>query len=175
MMTATRIHFPLAVYVRIVTRMFTGPGALYGELETTGPEIREAFTFLIFASLISAGAGILVHRPPEFMAVFGILFANAVGMCFFAVMVGYIIMIMGFGRKSSFLKLFRIYALASGTTLLLSWIPFSLMFTELWKWWLIFVGLTRGGVFNKKEGALVLILSIAVIVLFFRSLLAVLA
>lgn len=175
MTTAARISFPVAGYWRIMVRMFTAPGEFYAGLDNDGPGIREALIFLVLMAVVSSGAFVLVHHPPQPLAVFGILFANAVGMCFFAGVVGFVIMIMGFGRKMPFLKLLKIYAFASGTTMLLSWIPFSLLFAEIWKWWLIFTGLTNGGGLNKKEAAVVLVLSVIVIVIFFRSLLAVFA
>ena len=175
MITETRILIPLAAYWRIIGRMFTAPRDFFADVATGGPKTWKAITFLVSTALLYSGAAILVHRPPQSLAVFGILVVNAIGMCFFAVLVGYTIMIMGFGRKMTFSNMVRIYAFSSGMTLLLSWIPFSLLFTEIWKWWLIFAGLTIGGGLEKKEAAVILVLSVAVIVLFFRSLLSVFA
>ena len=175
MISEKHIPFPLTGYWRIIVRIFATPREFFANFGGDGPGTRQALIFLVSTAIFSSGAAILVHHPPKPLAVFGILFANAVGMCFFAIMVSYIIMIMWLGRKANFRDLFRIFAFASGTTLLLSWIPFSLLFTEIWKWWLIFTGLTMGVGFKKKEAAVVLVLSVFVIVLFFRSLLAVFA
>jgi hypothetical protein len=69
--------------------------------------------------------------------------------------------------------LFSIYALCSGVTLLVAWIPYFVIFTEPWKWYLIGTGLTKSCGMKLKEALLILAISFGIWYLFFRTILAI--
>ena len=99
---------------------------------------------LLTSSIMYSITRIVISRSeaPFFHIV--ILLANALGMVFIAAAIGYGLIAVVTGRLVPFKKLLPIYALSSGVTLLVAWLPYSLWFTEPWKWWLIGAGLTDG-------------------------------
>jgi hypothetical protein len=80
-------------------------------------------------------------------------------------------MTMFWGRKVTFRRFFSVYAIASGVTLLASWIPLFIFITEPWKWLMIGIGLTQTVGLKWLHSVLVIVLSIGMMVLFFWSLL----
>ena len=126
--------------------------------------------FLLISALIYTAATLAVNPGLQEPVAMAILLANALGMAVIAAMVGYGIMIMMMGRKISFPVFFNIYAFASGATLLAAWIPFFLILTEPWRWWLIGTGLVRAGHISKLHTTVI----ITVITIFFCSALPVL-
>ena len=100
----------------------------------------------------------------------GIHMFNAVGMVFIMAGLGYVVMMLSVGRKVRFSRLFSIYALCSGVTLLVSWVPYGVILTEPWKWWLIGTGISKGCGLTLKETLLIMALSLTIWILFFWSL-----
>jgi DNA-binding response OmpR family regulator len=100
----------------------------------------------------------------------GIFLFNAVGMVYIMAALGYLVMALSIGKKVPFARLFSIYALCSGVTLLVSWIPYFVIFTEPWKWYLIGTGLTKGCGFKFKEALLTIGLSLSIWILFYWTL-----
>ena len=111
------------------------------------------------------------NRPPNPVMMGGIFFINAVGMTVVAAGVGYLVMTVIMGTKVTFGRFFSIYALASGVTLLASWIPFFIWLTEPWKWWLIGTGLVKKCGFKLPQVLIIIGLSVGVMFLFFCSVL----
>jgi len=171
------IHEPLPQTVNTWSgfRLIPGPKAFFARLRQDQTGIQGAVAFLILTAAFSAAAGLLAYKAGFRPAAFGVLFANAVGMCVLAVVVGFSVMVMCFGGKTTLKTMFKIYAFSTGATLIFSWIPSSLWFTEPWKWWLIYTGLTGAAGLTRKEAGLVVLLSIAVIFLFFQSLIAIMS
>ncbi len=100
----------------------------------------------------------------------GIHLFNAVGMTFIMAGLGYLVMGLSIGKKVPFARLFSIYALCSGVTLLVSWIPYFAVLTEPWKWYLIGTGLTKSCGLKLKEALLIIGMSLAIWILFYWSL-----
>ena len=159
--------FTLGFYVHTLTEMLGHPHRFFSEW-VADAGFKKPLGFLLLSSLISTGAS-LVCNSPAYPAMFGtVFFVNAVGMAFIAAGLGYLMMIMMMGRRVTFIRLFSIYALSSGVTLLAAWVPFFLWLTEPWKWWLIGTGMTRSCGFRWVHALLIIGLSIGIMVLCFQ-------
>ena len=112
----------------------------------------------------------LITTLPENPALWGgVFFANAVGMTFIGAGLGYLVMTMCMGKKVGFDRLFSVYALSAGVTLLASWVPFFIWLTEPWRWWLIGTGLVRACGFKFGYVFLIIGVSVGTMMLFFWS------
>ena len=155
-------------YFRTLTQVWFSPGRFFSDLpESSG--LTRPLAFLVLSSLLFAAGNLLYLRERILLKV-AILFINAVAMPFIASAFGYLVMTMMMGKRASYRRLFSIYAFASGATLLLAWLPFSLWFVEIWKWFLIGVGMVKGCAFRPLQAGAVIALSMVILVLFFYSL-----
>jgi hypothetical protein len=161
-------RFSIQYYYATLTRLWFSPGRFFSE----NPESRtfgKPFAFLLLSSLFFAAASLLyIHEQVVFKVT--ILLFNALAMPFVAAAFGYLVMTMTMGKRTGYLRLFTVYAFASGATLLLAWIPFSLWFTETWKWVLIGIGLVRACRFRPLQAVAVIGFSVIILILFFWSL-----
>jgi hypothetical protein len=82
----------------------------------------------------------------------------------------YLIMRLIIGKPIDFTELFAVYALASGLTLISSWIPVFSVLTEPWRCWVVWVGMTKGFGFKKIHAAIIVIVSHILVMLFFKGL-----
>jgi len=171
METTEADRFSLGFYMHVLTGMLGAPGRFFRELPgETG--YRRPFGFLMLSSLFLTGAGLTqVHERPLLMA--GILLVNAIGMPFVTAGVSFMSMTMFIEKRVPFQRIFAVYAFSSGVTMLASWIPLFTWITEPWKWLLVSIGMVRGCGLNWKQTILVVGISILILVLFFRSLTAV--
>lgn len=64
-------------------------------------------------------------------------------MVLIAAIVGYSLIRLFTGKRMAFHHFFAIYALSSAVTLMISWIPVFIVPAEIWKWWLIGIGLIK--------------------------------
>ncbi|MEE4358071.1 MAG: YIP1 family protein [Desulfococcaceae bacterium] len=171
-MTDTQ-KFSLGFYFQVMSRMLGNPREFFSDL-SPDTEMMPPLLFLTVSSLIFAVSGVM--NGPSAPALTGsILFVNAVGMVFISSGLGYMVIFMTQGKRFPFRRIFAIYAFSSGLTLLASWIPFFLVITEPWKWWLIGTGMTCHLSLNWKQALAVVLLSVGIILLFFWSLIPLLA
>ncbi|QTA83027.1 Yip1 domain-containing protein [Desulfonema limicola] len=154
-------------YFKTLSGILGNPGQFFSELSRE-TKIWHSLIFLIVSGFIFTCSS-LMNIEDNHLVTGLILFANAVGMVFISSGIGYMIMVMTAGRHSDFKRFFSIYALSSGVTLLASWIPFFLVITEPWKWWLIGTGLTKNIGLKWTQALIIIGLSIFVIVMFFYS------
>ena len=91
-----------------------------------------------------------------------IYFANAAGMVAIGSVTGFCTMVMMCGRVSRFSLVFGLYAYASGITMLISWLPFMLWFTEPWKYWLVYTGFKNSCGLSKGRALAVILISVPV-------------
>ena len=161
-------RFSIQDYFKTLPQVWFSPGRFFSDLpEPSG--LTRPLAFLVLSSLLFAGGNLLYLRERMVLKV-AILFVNAVAMPFIASALGYLVMTMMMGKRASYRRLFSIYAFASGATLLLAWLPFSLWFVEIWKWFLIGVGMVKGCAFRPLQAGAVIALSMVILVLFFYSL-----
>ena len=164
----------IGLYFQILTRLLGQPRWFFAELPMDFGWKRP-FAFLLVSSLFFTGASLISSMPDRALLFGSLFFINAVAMTLIAAAVGYGVMLMFLGRRVPFARVFSVYALSSGVTLLAAWVPFFIWMTEPWKWWLIGTGLARGLGFSWRETLVVIGVSVIVIWLFFWSLLPVLA
>ena len=166
--------FGLQFYCQAIMRLLCAPRRFFSELsDEVG--FRRSLGLLIISSLVFAGAALMRNGYEHLLIDGGIFFTNAVSMTFLAASIGYIVMTMIVGRCVTFTKLFSVYALSSGVTLLASWIPFFVWLTEPWKWWLIGTGMTRYCGLQLKHAVTIIGITVCVLLLFFWSLLPVIS
>ncbi len=161
--------FSLNFYIQAVFGILGRPRKFFSELP---PAIgmKESLIFLVILALFYCAASLMNTRIHTFYLMGAIYLFNAVGMVFIMAALGYLVMILSIGKKVPFTRLFSIYALGSGVTLLVSWVPYFIVFTEPWKWYLIGAGLTKGCGLKIREAALIIGLSLIIWILFYWSL-----
>jgi hypothetical protein len=164
-----RPAFSLRFYLATLGRLLTNPRAVFSEQPPEAGWSRP-LGMLAVSSLLFSGASLIAQPAPHPVRLGLIYFANAVGMNFIAAAAGWLIIALMRGRGVAFRRVFSIYALAAGITLLASWIPSLTIITELWKWWLIGTGMTRGLDLPRSQALIVVGISIALIIVFFWSL-----
>lgn len=164
--------FSLGFYVQTVFSIMGHPRRFFSELPQSG-SMTQALGFLILSAVFFSFARLMSTDLQNFFVAGGIHIFNAVGMVFILAGLGYVVMTLSVGRKVRFARWFSIYALSAGVTLLISWVPYVVIFTEPWKWWLIGTGITKGCGLTLKEALLIMAISLTIWVLFFWSLIPV--
>ena len=119
------IHF----YVQAVFGIIGHPRKFFSQLPQTSG-MTQALGFLILSAVFFSTAGQLHTSFQNFLVVGGLYMFNAVGMVFILAGLSYVVMSLSIGKKVGFTRLFSIYALCSGVTLLVSWVPHLAIFTE---------------------------------------------
>ncbi len=177
-MTAVEIgrmdKFSMHFYMQAVFGILGRPRKFFSELPLT-IGIIPSLLFLVVSALFFCAAGLMNSRLHSFYIMGAIYLFNAVGMVFIMAGLGYLVMTLSIGRKVPFARLFSIYALCSGVTLLVAWVPFFVVFTEPWKWYLIGTGLTKACGVRLRETVLIITLSLAIWILFYWSLIPIIA
>ncbi len=157
-----------ASYFQALTGMLSTPGNFF---KNVPDDIRFSFpmTFLAISALFYAGAGLTCVADNR--VVMGIIyFANGLVMPFITSCVTYLIITMTLEKKVPFVRIFAVFAFASGTTLLAAWIPLFVWITEPWKWILAGIGMVKACKLTWVQSALVMAATIFIIMLFFWSL-----
>jgi len=173
-MTQDASRFSIGFYFKSLAKALATPVTFFQELpEDTA--FHQSAGFLIVSSAFFALASLTTRDFEAPWISSGVFFLNAVGMTLIAAGLGYISMTMFWGRKVTFRRFFSVYAFASGVTLLASWIPLFVFMTEPWKWLMIGIGLTKTCGLKWLQSVLVIVMSIGMIVLFFWSLLPLVA
>ena len=162
--------FSLKYYVQTVFGIMGHPRRFFSELPPSCG-MSQALGFLVLSAVFFSTASQMHTNLENFLVVGGIHMVNAVGMVFIMAGLGYVVMMLSIGKKVRFTRLFSIYALSAGVTLLVSWVPYVVVFTEPWKWLLIGTGITKGCGLTLKEALLIMTVSLAIWILFFWSLL----
>lgn len=165
-------NFTLGLYFQILIKLLGKPRKFFNTLPQSSG-LKQPLCFLFVSSAFFAGASLIIIRPPNPFLMGGILFINAVGMVLIAAGIGYMVMTMIMGRQVAFTRFFSIYALSSGVTLLVSWLPFFMWLTEPWKWLLIGSGMVKACGFRRSQALAIILLSLAILILFFWALLPV--
>lgn len=169
-MQLTTDNFSIGFYFRSLAKVLGTPGAFFEESKKD-IGFQQSVGFLVVSSAFFAVASLTTRDFVVPWISSSIFFVNAVGMTLIAAGLGFITMTMFWGRKVTFRRFFSVYAFASGVTLLASWIPLFVFITEPWKWLMIGIGLTKNCELKWLQSILIIVVSIAMIVLFFRSLL----
>jgi Yip1 domain len=161
-------RFSFRFYCLTLAKMVAEPRHFFSEFPAD-PGFMKPLCFLIVSSLVFTGAMVVIGLPRMHLYVGGIFFINAVGMVLIASGLGYMVMTLFLGRAVTYKRFFSIYAFSAGTTLLAAWIPFSIWFTEPWKWWLVGTGMSRSCGFKRWQIVMIIGLSLVMMFLFFRA------
>ena len=161
--------FSLHFYVQTVFGILGRPRKFFSELPPASG-IWQPLGFLVLSALFFCAASLMNIRPDAWVLTGAIYLFNALGMVFIMAGLGYLVMTLSIGKKVPFIRLFSIYALCSGVTLLVSWVPYFVVFTEPWKWYLIGTGLTKGCGLKIKEALLIIVLSLGLWIIFYWAL-----
>jgi hypothetical protein len=161
--------FSMPFYVQAVFGILGQPRKFFSEMPLTIGML-PSLVFLVISALFFCTASLMNIRLHAFYIMGGIYLFNAVGMVFIMSGLGYLVMTLSIGKKMPFARLFSIYALCSGVTLLISWVPYLGVFTEPWKWYLIGTGLTKSCGVKLREAVLIIALSLTIWILFYWSL-----
>ena len=161
--------FSMSFYLQTVFGILGRPRKFFSELHPA-VGMRSSMVFLMVSALFFCTASLTNIRLHTFYIMGPIHLLNAVGMVFIMAGLGYLVMLLSIGRKVTFERFFSVYALCSGVVLLVSWVPYAAVFTEPWKWYLIGAGLTTCCGVRLREALLIIILSLAVWILFYWSL-----
>jgi len=164
--------FSINFYVQTVFGIMGHPRKFFSELpQTCG--MKQAIGFLILSAVFFSTAAQMHTGLQNFLVVGGIYMFNAVGMVFILAGLAFVVMTVSIRKKIGFVRLFGIYALCSGVTLLIAWVPYLALLTEPWKWYLIGTGMTKGCNLKFKETLLIMVVSLGIWYLFFRTIIAI--
>lgn len=133
--------------------------------------ILQPLGFIVVSGVLFSIACSVSDRPDNRFIWGSVCFLNAVGMVVLSSCFGYLIMTMMVGKRATFKTFFSVFSFASGATLLVSWMPFFLWITELWKWWLVGTGMTQACGLSHRQAWIIIGLTIAALFLFFKSVL----
>ena len=161
--------FSMHFYVQAVFGILGRPRRYFSESPSV-IAMMPSLAFLVISALFHCAASLTNIRIHTFYLMGGIYLFNAVGMVFITAGLGYLVMSLSIGPKVPFARLFSIYALCSGVTLLISWVPYLGVFTEPWKWYLIGTGLTKGCGVKLRDAVLIIALSLTIWIVFYWSL-----
>ena len=153
-------------YIEMQGRMLKEPLAVFDEV-AQARDLKRSFGVLIISGTIYALAAVLIGHPRWPLLHGMVLLLNALGMATVTALVGYGLMALTTRRRVPFTCVLPIYALSSGLTLLVAWIPLSIWVTEPWKWWLIGSGLTRCCALKGWQAAIIIMGSISLITFIF--------
>ncbi|MFZ7128248.1 MAG: YIP1 family protein [Desulfobacterales bacterium] len=163
----TRSPFNPSGYFHTLAGLLVRPAAVFEALADS-PGIRSPLVFLAVSALFS-GAAATTTAPYARPMIAGTVFVvNDLGMPLMAAGLAYLAMVAIVGRRVRFGTLLAIHALASGVTLLISWVPVFVVVSEPWKWWLVWTGLRSGGRLGRWAALAIVGLSIGVLILLFH-------
>lgn len=168
-MNTTRI-MPCISHGRSLVQLVASPGQFF-ENRRQGLDPVTSGGFLVVSAVLFTTATLVYHQNQANWISGAILMGNAVGMVLILSLVSYIVMVLSVGKKTGFRQVFSVYAYASGTSLVAAWVPHLLIFTELWRWVLVGIGLTRGCGLKWKTSSWVIVCSIIVMTILLRSIL----
>jgi len=154
--TATSFSI-LGSYAGSMRRIITSPGNFFREYAEAGNAVLAVFALAV-SSIFYAIASLLMHTCPQPLAAVVIFFINAWGMPLLAAAAGFILSRFFLHTNVGFPKFLGIYAWAASAVLLAAWIPYLVLFTEVWRWWLIGVGLI--GVCGMKRWQAVMVVAV---------------
>ena len=162
-------NFSMSAYFQAVVGLLGRPKQFFSDLpDSMG--IRHALGFLTVSAIFSSAAGMINTKSSSPLIAAGIYLINAVGMVFILAGLGYTVMVLSTGKKVVFARVFIIYALASSVTLLVSWVPYLLVITEPWKWWLIGIGMVKACRLQLGQSIRIIGLSLGIWILLFWAL-----
>jgi hypothetical protein len=161
--------FNFKSYFNTLMSLLSSPGSFFSGIQGH-VDVKQALGFLLVSSVFYTCASLVTEFPSNPAIRGGVHLLNCIGMVFIFSASAYLMMRLIIGKPIRFTELFAVYALASGLTLISSWIPVFTVLTEPWRCWVVWVGMTKGFGFKKNHAAVIVIVSHILVIIFFRSL-----
>jgi hypothetical protein len=159
-----------ATHGRTILQLLTAPGTFF-ENRRDRLVSPASLVFLVISTLLFTVASLVFQQSPKPLVTSAILIGNALGMVLILSFISYMVMILSMGQKASYRQVLSVFAYASGTSFMIAWIPHMLIVSEPWRWYLIGIGLTRGCGLKWMGSIWIMICSITITTIFFRSIL----
>lgn len=163
-----RDGFTMGTYVQSLMSLLVRPGSFFEGLPERGL-LGKSVGFLGISALFYGAASLTLMQEKVFLMT-GIFFLNALVMPVITAWIAFMVLIPFAGKRVRFSRLFSVFAFASGTTLIVAWIPFLIWIAEPWKWILVFHGIVRGCGLRKIPAFLIITITVSVLYVLFRSL-----
>ena len=138
--------------------------------EANGTHWGFSLGLLTFSAIASAAILLMMKHSPFTWINGGLWILNAVCMAAIAAAFGFLAARIIQAEHIPFSHILRIYAFAGSMPTLVAWVPGSFWITELWRWWLVGIGLTYSTRLNWRQTTGVITCSIGLTILFFWSL-----
>ncbi|WP_462324094.1 YIP1 family protein [Desulfoplanes sp.] len=154
-------------YFQTVVGLITSPRVFFSGLpEDTG--YKNGLVFLAISGIFWASLRFAYFSDHSLFQ--GVTLAvNAVGMPFVLAAFTFMTMGMFFGRLASYRQLVIIYAYATGTTMMVSWLPTTEIFTEPWRFILVAVGLVKWCSLKWMQAVVSIVLGVIVLLAMLAS------
>lgn len=154
-------------YFDTLMEIMRSPGRRFEKIaQETGS--RKALLFLMISSLFYCSVS-MTYFFENSLTMGVVMMANAILMPAFGAVITFILIGMTGQERLPFGRVFNIYAYASGAVMVISWIPGLAFVMEPVRAVLIGVGIHKGSGLGKARSALLVILTAAVMLLFFWS------
>ena len=122
-----------------VIQLLIEPKRFFMELSNNTTFVK-SLGFCVICSIFYVAASLLTGVYLNIVKTGFVLILKSAGMVFLSASLSYMVVLMFIGKKCDFELFFSVYVFSSSVVLLVSWISFSLWFTEPWKWWLVYKG-----------------------------------
>ncbi len=139
------LSFTLRGFFNDAGWLLVAPGQFFSR--HPGPaDWRRAAGLFSAAAILASSLSLMFVRSGAPLFGMGIFVFNALGIVMISTLFGFLVLQIIPGVSLSFPRLLCFYAYAGSWPLLLSCIPGAALLSEIWKWWLVGIGLTRSGV-----------------------------
>ncbi len=164
-----KAKFTIGGYFNTVSSIISSPSHFFRTLPKES-SLRRPMVFLLVSSIFYSVVSISYLYDNS--GVIGLIFlANALFMPFLAAVFSFsVAAVMPLAEKPSFSLVFSVYAYASGVVMLLSWIPSLGWLFELIRGVLVTIGLVKYCCLRIIPALIIVILTIALLLLFFWTL-----
>ncbi|WP_419786844.1 YIP1 family protein [Pseudodesulfovibrio sp.] len=163
--TCTTGKMNVREYFEVLINIMRSPARFFeGVAQEEG--MRRSLIFLMISGLFYCSAS-MTYFFENSVTMGVIMMLNAVFMPAFGAALTFILLGMTGTEKVPFAKVFNIYAYASGTVMVISWIPGLAIIMEPVRALLVGVGLVKASGIGKFKAALVILITAFLILLFF--------
>jgi hypothetical protein len=163
----------LTAYTRTLVELLLHPGIFF-DGRFNAVSTWQASGVLFVAALFSSFCLALIGSSGAPLVTGTIGFINGIGMAAVGCTVGYLAVYIVMGSRPCLSRLWAVFALCSGTVLLIAWVPAAFLFTEPWRWTLVGIGMVRGLKINRIRAAMIVLCTFGATVLTVYAILAML-
>ena len=160
--------FILSIYFQQMVKILSGPVRFFAEYPRE-TRMLQPFLFLLISSIFFTGASLTTHVYQNPFLTAGVFMVNSLGMPFLMTFTIFFMMFVTGAEKIRFTQIFAVCAFSWGVTMMVSWIPKFIWFTEPWKWLLIMTGMVKTCRLRWFHALIVVGISIFGLMIFFQS------